>query len=281
MLGDVGSAIASVLRKLGIDWIRQFEERDPQFIAIARLCNGLRDVNLTLKLTILNSLVSYQLVGKGEDHWNYFANYFINNKPGNLCRDFQNYVFNSKYLARYRDARIKRVENVCPKIVNRDLTIYARDMLGLWRFITNTVGGSGEEKTVVFSVKMSYYVYRACGFETAIPMEIPIPVDYRVSVITICSGLLPMGSLYDLGKMVREVMVKRRREIQNAWGEIGKLSGIPPLNLDSVVWVLGGLLINSSFNINGTIDSLRKLGIHENEDVIELLHLLGGRCMVK
>jgi Domain of unknown function (DUF1886). len=39
-LGDVRGAIASVLRKLGIDWIRQFEEKDPQFIAITRLCNG-------------------------------------------------------------------------------------------------------------------------------------------------------------------------------------------------------------------------------------------------
>ncbi len=75
-------------------------------------------------------------------------------------------------------------------------------------------------------------------------------------------------------------MTKRRAEIQGVWSEIGKLSGIPPLNLDSVVWVLGGLLINSSFNMNKAVSGVRALGVY-NEKVLELLHLLGGRCIDK
>ncbi len=281
MSGDVKNSIASILRKLGIDWVRQFEERDPQFIVITKLCSALRDVNTVLKLTILNSLVSYQLTGKGEDHWEYFVNYFISNKPRDLCSDFLDYVVGSKYLARFRESRVKRVRGVCPKIVNWDLANYVKDLLGLWRAITRIVGGSGEEKTIVFSVKMAYYVYRACGFSVAVPMEIPIPVDYRVSLVTICSGLLQMGPLTNPSKLAREVMVRRRREIQGVWSEVGRLSGIPPLNLDSVVWVLGGLLIDSSFRISDAVAGLRGLGVGVDESVIELLHLLGGRCIAK
>ncbi len=79
--------------------------------------------------------------------------------------------------------------------------------------------------------------------------------------------------------LARELMTRRRAEIQGIWSEIGRLSGgVPPLNLDSVVWVLGGLLINSSFNMNKAINGAKTLNIY-NEKVLELLHLLGGRCI--
>lgn len=82
-MNSVKERIASLLRGLGINWVRGgFEERDPQYLTVARLCRGFgHDVEVALRLTILNALVSYQLAGKGEDHWNYFANYFIGNKP--------------------------------------------------------------------------------------------------------------------------------------------------------------------------------------------------------
>ncbi len=281
-MNSVKERIASLLRGLGINWVRGgFEERDPQYLTVARLCRGFgHDVEVALRLTILNALVSYQLAGKGEDHWNYFANYFIGNKPVNLCEDFINYVMSSRYLVRYRDSRVRRIRNVCPQIAKLSLSRYLNDLSSLWRLLSNITKTRGDEKTIVFAVKMAYYVGRACGLEVLVPMEIPIPVDYRVTVITICSGLItvtvsPPDNAADLA---RELMTRRRAEIQHVWNEIGRLSGIPPLNLDSVVWVLGGLLINSSFNIDKAINEARALGAF-NEKVSELLHLFGGRCV--
>ncbi|ADN51552.1 N-glycosylase/DNA lyase [Vulcanisaeta distributa] len=279
-MSSIKEKIAEVLRELGIDWVRGFEERDPQYLAVARLCRELRhDVETTLKLTILNALVSYQLTGKGEDHWNYFANYFIVNKPADLCRDFINYVMNSRYLARYRDSRIRRIQNACPQIARLGISNYLSDLTSLWKLLSKVTNTSGDEKTIVFAVKMAYYVGRVCGFDVSVPMEIPIPVDYRVTVITICSGLMPvMGGLDNVAGLARELMTRRRAEIQGIWSEIGRLSGVPPLNLDSVVWVLGGLLINSSFSMNKAINGAKALNIY-NGRVLELLHLLGGRCI--
>ncbi|MFB6469981.1 MAG: N-glycosylase/DNA lyase [Vulcanisaeta sp. AZ3] len=278
---NVKNTIASTLHELGIEWIRKFEEKDPQFLAIKRLCDVTHDLGVTLKLTILNALISYQLTGKGEDHWNYFANYFISNKPSDLCRDFTNYTMSSKYLARYKASRIKRINTVCPKLIKLDLTDYIKDLVKLWRLINEIVGGSGDEKTIVFSVKMAYYVSRTCGHSIEVPMEIPIPVDYRVTVITICSGLININNEKSATELAKEIMIKRKKEIQEIWSDIAKSSGVPPLNLDSVVWVLGGLLINSYFNINEAINKLRQFGIPINDGVVRLLHLLSGRCIAR
>lgn len=73
---------------------------------------------------------------------------------------------------------------------------YLGDLVSLWRLLSKVTNTRGDEKTIVFAVKMAYYVGRACGLDVSAPMEIPIPVDYRVTVITICSGLMPvMGDL--------------------------------------------------------------------------------------
>ena len=272
--------IAEILHKLGINWVRDFETKDPQYIAVSRLCRGLEhDVEMALKLTVLNALVSYQLTGKGEDHWNYFANYFIRNRPTDLCSDFINYIINSRYLARFRDSRLKRIKGVCPRVAGLSISNYLSDLSSLWRLIARITNTRGDEKTIVFAVKMAYYVGRACGFDVNVPMDIPIPVDYRVTVITICSGLMPvMGSPNNVADLARELMTRRRAEIQRAWSEVSRLSGIPPLNLDSIIWVLGGLLINSSFNVDKAIDEAKALNMY-NEKIPELLHLLGGRCI--
>ncbi len=281
-MSGIKERIAGILRELGIVWVRGFEERDPQYAAVTRLCRELEhDVDKILKLTILNALVSYQLTGKGEDHWNYFANYFIGNKPVDLCRDFINYVMNSRYLARYRDSKVKRIRSTCPQIARLSLSNYLNDLASLWRLLSRITNTHGDEKTIVFAVKMAYYVGRACGLDLSVPMDIPIPVDYRVTVMTICSGLMPIiGNSNKVTDLARELMTRHRREIQGVWSEIGRLSGIPPLNLDSVIWVLGGLLINSSFNVDRAINELRILNAY-NEKVLELLYLLSERCINK
>ncbi len=55
--------IASLIREMGLDTVRRFEERDPQYVAISRLCSSVGDKCTALALTTLNSLVSYMLTG--------------------------------------------------------------------------------------------------------------------------------------------------------------------------------------------------------------------------
>lgn len=88
---------------------------------------------------------------------------------------------------------------------------YLSDLASLWRLIVRIMNARGDEKTIVFAVKMAYYVGRACGLDVNVPMDIPIPVDYRVTVITICSGLMPvMGSPSNVADLARELMTRRR-----------------------------------------------------------------------
>ncbi|WP_069807359.1 N-glycosylase/DNA lyase [Vulcanisaeta thermophila] len=279
-MSDVIREFASELRSLGLDFILRFEERDPQYIAIHNLCRGLGRLDQVLALTVLNALVSYQLTGKGENHWNYFSKYFVKNKPGNdLCGDFTKYVLTSRYLIRFRESRVNRIRRVCDPLVRSLISnaeAYLVDLDKLWRLITRVLGVRGNEKTVVFAVKMAYYVGRACGLNIRVPMDIPIPVDFRVTVITICSGLL--GAFTGDPRELASVWMSRRRdEIQGVWGEVSRASGIPPLNLDSLIWVLGGGLIDSSFNLERALSYVESLGVDSGR-VRRLMELMASQC---
>ncbi|MCD6139921.1 MAG: N-glycosylase/DNA lyase, partial [Thermococcus sp.] len=56
--------------ELGIECARIIEEKvDLQFLALKNLHKNLGDDELFIKLVIANSIVSYQLSGKGEQWW--------------------------------------------------------------------------------------------------------------------------------------------------------------------------------------------------------------------
>ncbi len=70
------------LKELGIECARIIEEKvDLQFDALRHLRENLNDDETFIKLVIANSIVSYQLSGKGEDWWWEFSKYFSQNPP--------------------------------------------------------------------------------------------------------------------------------------------------------------------------------------------------------
>jgi len=275
------SRLALEIGKLGLEGVLRFEEADPQFKAIVSLCKGLRDTCIALLLTVLNSLVSYQLVGRGEDHWFFFANYFRGKNVDDICTSFMDYVMRSRYLVKFREGKVKRILRICGNIghIRGRCGDILEDPASTWGLLRDTLGLRGYEKTLVFAVKMAYYVSRGClGKKAVLPMDIPVPVDVRVGILGLCSGIVEL-SIRDW----REARIKATKErnkywrpIQHAWQRVASLSGVPPLHLDSLIWTLGGSLMRNNFNVPSTMKELSGMGIHE-----ELVMELAWKCATK
>jgi DNA-(apurinic or apyrimidinic site) lyase len=266
--------IVNALRGLSIGDVLAFEESDPQFLVVKELCNALGDPGLVSVLVAMNSIVSYMLTGRGERHWSYFSSYFSRNKPNDVCSDFKRYVMNSPYLARGRGAKVSRVERFCRANLHVKLN-GLMDLGEAWRLLANGLGSPMNSKTIVFAVKMLYYAHRACGVNSKPPVDLPIPVDYRIATLTHCSGLI---------KADPRVLMSRQGLVQEAWGWVSRLSGIPQVNLDALLWVLGGALIYSGFNVE---EALRKLprGVLRMQDKVQayrrLMIELSVNCVSK
>ncbi|MEL9991024.1 MAG: N-glycosylase/DNA lyase [Thermoproteus sp.] len=216
--------IVELLRRIGPEAILALEKRDPQYLAICKLCRA-RGEEDTARLAMLNALVSYRLAGKGEEHWEYFAEFFSRRRSRDICEEFLEYLKASPYLALARNAKIKRTLKACR--YEPDL----EDLTKTWRDLAALVGADTESKTIVFAIKILNYVYICCrGTERLLPMEIPIPVDYRVAKLSACLGLIRASP---------EEALRRAREVQEAWNKVAKESGIPPLHIDTLLWLAG------------------------------------------
>lgn len=226
--------LVEALRRLGLEYVLELESRDPQYLAICRL-RGAYGEGEAAVLVALNALVSYRLAGKGEEHWDYFGRYFSTRRPGDLCQQFSRYVDESPYLRLGREARKRRAARACA--VRLDL----EDPWQCWRALS-ALAGSSDQKTVVFAVKMINYVY-ACyrGTRRPLPFEIPIPVDYRVAYLSSCLGLVDMGP---------EEAMRRHRVVQAAWDRVAREVGIPPLHIDTLLWLAGRAVIYGE-NVHG------------------------------
>uniref|UniRef100_A0A7J2U5Z6 N-glycosylase/DNA lyase n=1 Tax=Ignisphaera aggregans TaxID=334771 RepID=A0A7J2U5Z6_9CREN len=227
------SMLSSIFRSFGREKILIFEDIDPQFISIKNLvqrCSG-----YTQLLVVLNALVSYRLVMSGEEYWEKFSHYFADkcgealSSPEHLFKDFIE-RFN-KVLVGQKFSRILRAIR-CRELLN---TIYRGSLVDAWKAIGKCLNSELDAKTVVFAVKMLYYARKALGEVIEIPMDIPIPVDGRVAMITYYSGLLEI----DAHRVSREVLMRYADTIRFIWSNVAKLSSVPPLNLDSVIWFFG------------------------------------------
>ncbi len=202
------------------------ETVDPQYSAVSSLC-VLHDPETVFRLTVANAAVSYRLLGKGEEHWMYFSRFF-SSSLGDVCSELERYVVTSPYLRLAREARLRRVRKLCG--------IRLCDVLDLWRTVAERLGADRNSKTVVFSAKMGGYALRACGvWRSPFPMEIPIPVDYRVARLSVRLGLFKGG--------VHEAL-KRYLDVQGAWWQVARESSVPPLHIDTLIWLAGRMVLH-------------------------------------
>jgi len=243
------SIVAEKLSSLGLEGALKIEEVDPQFQAI-RLITSKMNFGPALTLIVLNSIISYRLSGRGEDYWNEFALYVSRaDEPKSLVEAVKlmlGFLSTSKInvaLRAPKTSRLLRASTVSvlepDRIVNQ-----ARNLRRFAEALALSLKSRWSSKTIVFSLKMICYAYRArYGRAFVAPFNIPIPVDSRVAKLSWTSGVIDVegASPRRWGDVVEAVM-SRPRVAQRAWSAVAKKSGIPPLHLDSILWLVGGFV---------------------------------------
>ncbi|AAL81028.1 N-glycosylase [Pyrococcus furiosus DSM 3638] len=215
--------LVEIIKGIGIEGAKEVEEKvDRQFYALQYLFRH-QDPEMFIKLVIANSLVSYQLTGRGEDWWWEFARYFSGREVDSIWKAYGEFLPKSKNNRRLIEAklnRIRKVEGFLSTLTLKDLEGYYKNMKMLWKALIKIMGSREDSKTIVFTVKMFGYASRI-AFSRFIPypMEIPIPEDLRIKSVT--------------SKLTQEKPTK-------FWMKIGQESGVPPLHIDSLIWPLLG-----------------------------------------
>ncbi|HWQ17897.1 MAG TPA: N-glycosylase/DNA lyase [Sulfolobales archaeon] len=232
-------AVGEALGRLGLEGVMVIEEGDPQYRALEHLVKRVGDCSSAALLTVLNAISAYQLSAPGEDYWWEFATYpFKPGEPDSLVRDFISFLESSRGNVASRDKKISRVRRLLASQTHIEIYVkideISRNPEILRTLLSRSLGKTGYEKTIVFAVKMFYYVSRICGYRSTPPATIEIPVDRRVAAVTYTSGIADTSK----PDPVEEIM-RSYREAQRAWAGVSEISGIPMISLDSILWLCG------------------------------------------
>ncbi len=221
--------LGNLFRRVGLRKVTVFEDEDPQMES-ARIieigCPG-----TAAKALYVNALVSYMLPMKGEKYWALYAEHIAERCP----RDWEHLIEDAKdftrtvhrFGVRQKLSRLDTLKH-CRKL---EELIEKGDYASLWHETAKCLRTQRDKKTVVFAVKMAYYGRRAAGYSEVLPMGIPIPVDRRVARASTLSGIIE-------GVDSVEELMRKHRIVTKAWGIVASISDIPPLHLDSVLWVI-------------------------------------------
>ena len=239
------SPIAEALRA-SADLIDLLEERDLQYVAVREILSSIGDLKKASFLIAGLASVSYMLTTKGEEHWLAFSSYVAENSKLSLNRILTGFIEEGRSLARFRASRLKRINrwiSALPEFEAR-FEEFREDLDEFRRFVARVLNASMEDKTVVFSVKMFYYALKAADLNVSIPMEIPVPVDRRVALVSLTSGLIehPKGLT-----AANELRNRYPGLVRKAWGRVCRLAQVPPLRVDTLLWIVGGFLEKSKF----------------------------------
>lgn len=272
--------VSSIFKSLGREGCEEFIRVDPQYMSLSKLpslCGA-----VSIELAALNSLVSYMLSMRGEEFWSLFAG-FAASRCGKV-KDFSEAVelvkeFTRSYNRLYLDAKIKRLNKVLRcgdvfKYLGRGQIKEYLNKLSL------CLEADKNSKTLVFSAKMAYYVLRSIGADADLS-NISIPVDRRVALVTLTSGLLTIPNktkrtLKGLENLTEELL-RRPEVVREVWDVVSRESGIPALLIDVPIWLVGRHI--KTRKTSEIVKSLRSLGILINEALLtqlvnELTYLL-------
>ncbi len=150
---------------------------------------------------------------RGEEYWWKFSEYFSKIKVRDVFEDFKEFL--RKYNRRFLKLKIRRVERAKSFIESLSLEkieFYSRNLVRFVEDLSKTMGQRRSDKTITFSAKIFGYCYRISFKKRLVfPFEIDIPLDSRI---------------------------RRINPDIKFWRRLSRELGIPPLHLDSIVWIL-------------------------------------------
>ena len=222
--------LIQLLKSFSIPEVLDIEEHyDEQFKALKKLYECVRNCSVYLSLIVLNALSSYMLNCTGEMYWKEFADYFcffFKKRNSEILRGddliivFKTFLTNSMCNKRFLTVKLRRIDKARELIgkLSKNLDRYIKDQEFLLLDLIKYVGGRRDSKTLVFAVKMFNYGVRICTRERIVlPFTISIPLDNRILKISYLLGV--------------------RRDVINFWNRVSKEIGIPPLHVDSLLWI--------------------------------------------
>ena len=248
--------ISSVFREVGVSKILEFEEKvDEQFQALRGFSLKVGHPGWASLYSFLTGLVSYKLTMRGEEWWRCFSRMLpeiIERSPPGNVRDAVEHVKvfldSCRGAAFQREQKKQRLDRVLKSsgvleelVFNTESLLFKRAKL-LVESVSSSLGQDPGSKTVVFALKMAYYAFRGfTGIAKPLPSTIPIPVDVRVSCVSYSSGIVDVVR----GDPVKTIL-SSPEEARRAWDIVSLRSGVPPLHIDSIVWVVGSFPATSN-----------------------------------
>jgi len=262
-------AVASAFRDAA-GLVDVYEAKDPQYRAVEEIVGKL-GLEEGAAYVVGVAIVSYQLASRGEEHWLLAARHA--RRPVDAA--LRSFVAQSPSLARLRARRMARVNRFIEAFLGVMLAGfdgYSMDLHSFWRDLSRALGADARSKTIAFAVKMMYYALKVRGAAPEVPFEVPIPVDYRVCLVSLSSGVVTRGRAADLREDASALMGRRPGVVREAWGLVSGMSLIPPLRIDSVLWLTGGAILESRLDPSSAMRILRdRLGLPPGEGLIREL----------
>jgi len=230
--------IAESLAEIGPRGLDAIESSDPQFLSIESVG---RSKSCCLWLFYVNALISYKLKLRGEEYWLKFGEFIANLcdcGAGPQLHERLLEEFTRRYNNILLQQKLERLRKVlrCKDFVSDIIEHRYDDLRDLVYDTSRCLRTQPHSKTVLFAAKIYYYISKYLKIPCNVPHELPIPVDIRVAKMSVLSGLLE-GADANINASILET--KHIKKIQYAWNLVAELSGIPPIRIDSVLWIMG------------------------------------------
>ena len=216
--------------------ILAIEESDRQFIALQQSWSQVSALGMTQELfvylVVQCALISFQVAGSGPDRWEEFGRKVVSDCATLMSLGHDNvdwrydFLTHSRYNKRLYNIKRKRLEKFVNWysliVADRGLLDYHDDMTHLCAKLAHGMQQTVSSKTITLAVKMFGYAARiVTGRFVVYPMDVQIPVDSRLRQIYV----------YNKQKNPDE------KKIQDYFQGLAEQFKVPPLHLDSLVWI--------------------------------------------
>jgi Uncharacterized protein conserved in archaea len=228
------------IKNFGLENVLLLEEKvDPQFIYIQKLKQKVGKGYATF-YSLVVSLISYKLAMKGEEWWECFSDYLSKRgKPKNIDEAINNvvdFIKNCRGSIIGQKFKLKRIEKISKnkellKAIIENPEIVLEKPEEIMKEIAKLLETEEWKKTITFSIKMAYYAVKNKGEIKPLMINIPMPIDIRISCISYTSGIVESESFKEI--------LKNPKIAIKAWEKVSELSGVPQIHLDSLLWVVG------------------------------------------